>query len=860
MNGNHIFPFLWMRGEPETVIRREMEKIHQANIGAVCVEARPHPDFGGEQWWHDMDIVLDEAKKRDMKVWILDDAHFPTGQANGIIPSKYPERARRYVFTQHVDVTGPIPFGALDVELMTTRKTTWMDLAAPKERPILDEHALLSVVAVRVIQGDVISQERISLDGNVKNGQLLWDVPGGTWRIFVTFLTTDFGACNGYINYIDRQSAAAQLEAVYEPHYARYASEFGKTIAGFFSDEPGFYNVSGFKMDEAIGRKLMPLPWCDEMTGLMEAALGAEWKQELPYLWYDCETSKVSASIRYCYMDAVTKLYAKNFSGQIGDWCRAHGVAYIGHVIEDNNQHTRLGSGAGHFFRALSGQDMAGIDNIGNQIIPGRPDANRHTPAYVGNGEFFHYGLVRLGASAAQIDPKKQGRLMCENFGAYGWSLGVKHMKWLADYMMAQGVNHFVPHAFSMAKYPDDDCPPHFYAQGNNPQYPFFGELMKYINKVCGWLSGGVNVPQAAILYEAEADWMGDAMNSHIPARVLTEHQIEFEILPADVFAEPEIYGTKVENGTLIVNHRKMKALVVPASEALSPAAAAFLAENPTLPVLFIDRKPAFVPNREELSFLSGHRVVTLAQLPDALRALGCADMLLGEPCRNLIVYHYRREKDLYFVMNTSLDQRVDVDVTLNGSGRIGSLDLWDDRWSPIGEAGLPFRLTLLPYQSRLLVVNPDAIPEVKRTAQREIDLSSDWSLSLRECGTDGMKADHIHMQSLKPVSLDYPSFSGEMIYRKTFTLEEQPIGGTLSVQYLFEAADVYVNGAKTACRICPPYDFDLGDRLCAGENVIEVHAVNTAVRNANKTPGVFGIEREILEPSGMFGSITPRF
>lgn len=63
---------------------------------------------------------------------------------------------------------------------------------------------------------------------------------------------------------------------------------------------------------------------------------------------------------------------------------------------------------------------------------------------------------------------------------------------------------------------------------------------MRYVNKVCSRLSGGVNVPQAAILYEAEAAWMGDAMPSHIPARVLQEHQIEFEILPAEEFFRPE--------------------------------------------------------------------------------------------------------------------------------------------------------------------------------------------------------------------------------------------------------------------------------------------------------------------------------
>lgn len=80
---NYIFPFLWMHGESEDVIRKYMQVIYDCNIRAVCVESRPHPGFAGPGWWHDMDIVLDEARKRDMKVWILDDSHFPTGYANG---------------------------------------------------------------------------------------------------------------------------------------------------------------------------------------------------------------------------------------------------------------------------------------------------------------------------------------------------------------------------------------------------------------------------------------------------------------------------------------------------------------------------------------------------------------------------------------------------------------------------------------------------------------------------------------------------------------------------------------------------------------------------------------------------------
>ena len=98
-NENHILPFLWLREQTEETLRTEIEKIYDGGIRAVCLESRPHPDFGGDGWWHDFDIVIEEAKKRDMKIWILDDAHFPTGMANGLIPSKYPELARKYIMT-----------------------------------------------------------------------------------------------------------------------------------------------------------------------------------------------------------------------------------------------------------------------------------------------------------------------------------------------------------------------------------------------------------------------------------------------------------------------------------------------------------------------------------------------------------------------------------------------------------------------------------------------------------------------------------------------------------------------------------------------------------------------------------------
>lgn len=93
---NYILPFFWLHGEGDDVLREEMARIHESGIRAVCVEARPHPDYLGPKWWMDIDVIMDEARMRGMKVWILDDDHFPTGHAAGRLKDAPPELRRLF--------------------------------------------------------------------------------------------------------------------------------------------------------------------------------------------------------------------------------------------------------------------------------------------------------------------------------------------------------------------------------------------------------------------------------------------------------------------------------------------------------------------------------------------------------------------------------------------------------------------------------------------------------------------------------------------------------------------------------------------------------------------------------------------
>ena len=857
---NHIFPFLWMRGEEESVIRTEMAKIDEANIKSVCLEARPHPDFAGEKWWHDVDIVIDEAKKRNMTIWILDDAHFPTGMANGGM-SKNPDKCRRFLYTQFVDVMGPIPKAQVDVDLLTTKQVTWMDFGKPTSKPYIDETKLLSVTASKMLEGDLIDGEPIDITNYVSDGYLTWDVPAGTWRINVSFSTTDIGAKPDYINYIENDSVQVLIDEVYEKHYEHYKEYFGNIIQGFFSDEPGFYNVECFDDANRLGLK-MPLPWGKEADSCMKAAYGKNFYRDIPYLYAE-EKSGKQVNIRTAYMDVVSKLYSKNFSCKLGDWCRSHGVRYIGHIVEDSNAHMHLGQGVGHYFRAMKGQDIAGIDNIGSQITPGNDNVNRHPGFQDLGGEFFHYQLGKLGGSAAAIDPMKNGRCLCENFGAYGWHLGVRDMKWLVDYLVLQGVNYFVPHAFSMAEYPDADCPPHFYARGNNPQFPYFCKLMKYTDRLCNIFSDGKNVSQAAVLYEAEADWAGNAMKGYKVGKELLTNQIDFTIVPSDVFTDKKYYSCRVDDDVFEINGRTMKCLIVPECEYLPCAAAEFIYANPLLPVFFVGSFPVgisgktrFDKTKTELldSIIRNSECVSLDELSAELVRRHIHDEVFPSlRNENLRMYHYEKDgKDIYGLMNVSLADTVDTDLFIP-NGTYASYDAMNDKTVKFTVTDGKANITLAPYETIILMSNPSdaAESEPPVTLDKEIEIDT-YKLTLCEIGKDEQET--IEDFKLVPISSFNRDFSGVMKYDAEFEIDELPTKATFSAKNVFECMTVSVNGKEAGFRITPPYTVDITSTFQKGKNTLHIEIASTALRNANTKPGIFGKERCVIEPTGMFG------
>lgn len=874
---NYILPFLWMRGEDESVIREEIGKIYESGIRAVCVEARPHPDFAGPKWWHDLDIVMEEAKQRGMRVWVLDDAHFPTGYANGLIEKKYPERRKTYINYNVVDVIGAQDEVSIHFTPMLKPRTSFLDFGKEKDVEEQKKNKLVGVVAARLIKDGIIHEELVDLTDKVVGNFLTVKLPEGAWRIYVVYETKTDGGDNRYINMVDKESVSTQLEAVYEPHFNRYKDDFGKTFAGFFSDEPAFGNVVGFDFDESIGRKDMPLPWSEEVKEMLKEALGSQWNLFMPYLWIGTIEMNQCVNTRYTYMDIITKLYEKNFSSQLGKWCEAHGVEYIGHVVEDSNQHTKLGSGAGHFFRAISGQHMAGIDVIGGQIIHGGSGLERISLTK-GDGEFYHYALGKLGASSGHLDPKKKGRTMCELFGAYGWKLGVRDMKYILDHLLVRGINYLVPHAFSMAEYPDFDCPPHFYARGNNPQFRHFGHLMGYANRMCHILNGGTHVAPVAILYHSESEWAGDFMKMQKPARELTTNQIEFDFVSMDMLNDLSSYNGKLENNTLNINGVEFKCLVIPYSQYITKELAQFIKNADGLEVIFVDGLPQGISNEtkdDEVTQLvkacEGCKVIKLEELANQLKHREFNSVKLSSKFPGLTYYHYFREGNVYMFQNESAHETFSGEIELTIGEKAALYNGLKNKFETLkvncvnGKSSV--FLELKPNESCIIIEDTNGeietegnyLPMSEKLLQCKdgTDLSYDWNYSLVKNKEYPNFGEVNMMEKLEPISKKNPLFAGLIKYEKTFEMDEVKKDAFLSFEFVYEAMELWINNQYVDMKLCPPYIFDIAKYLKKGENKIRVEVATTLDRDRFTRPEPpFILWHDSIDPTGMYGEI----
>lgn len=540
----------------------------------------------------------------------------------------------------------------------------------------------------------------------------------------------------------------------------------------------------------------------------------------------------------------------------------------MGHVIEENNGHARLGCGAGHFFRALWGQDLGGIDIVLHGLIPGiKGGSHTSSVGLEADTDFFYYSLAQLTTSVAHLDPKKRGRSMCEIFGAFGWQEGVREMKWLADFMLSRGVNYYVPHAFTGKAFPDPDCPPHFYGHGHNPQYRYFGKLMQYMNRVSTLIDGGRHLSEVAVLYHAEAEWAGnDYMKMQVPMEVLTQNQIEADIISIDLLEE-----AACTNGVFSVNNMTYGMLVVPYTKYipahLVKSLAALCAKN--VPVIFVDALPEAsstdpIDVEGKLSQM-GCEVVPLCDLAKVAAAIVAPRVQTDSFEPDLKIYPYENEGNLYVLLfNEGIQNPIETTLFVDDERTPYFYDAMTNRAIAAdvqpGEYGVNVALRLEPWEMLVLAFEEGELPElcqpmpVNTVPFMNLD-GLTWKVGLAE------SIDYPNFTPTDVVSgpanlLDrdkLPRFSGIIRYETAFTLDEVPETCILDLGVVGEVAHVYVNGVDAGYKWQSPLRFDVGALLKAGENALLIEVTNTLGYSQRDRGSSF----LPLAPSGLVGPVN---
>lgn len=821
---SYILPFFWMKGEDDQTILEELERVQECGIRQLCLESRPHPDFCGEGWWRSLDLIMAEAKKRGMRVWVLDDKKFPTGYANGAFEKKYPELSKLYIAERHVDILGPCRSGASLIE----------NFLEPDGR-------LLAILACPKPDSDTLSVSPkgvLDLTEQYRDGFVFYDLPEGAYRLFVFFTTRTGGGRADYMNLLDARSVRVLIDEVYEKHYERYGDEFGRTFAGFFSDEPELGNVPGYPFDCLPGQANIRLPWSDALEELLKKRWNGRFAENLPALWY--EYGERAPAVRTEYMDCVTRLVYECFSGQIGKWCKSRGAEYIGHIIEDDNAHARLGCSVGHYFREMKGQHMAGIDVVHHQIVPGFTGKIHQWIAGDSDGEFFHFGLAKLAASAAHLDEEKKNRALCEIFGNYGWAEGVSLMKWLADHMLARGINRFTPHAFAMS-YPDRDCPPHFYARGHNPQFEAFACLMKYVNRAAHLLSGEKPVREAAVLYHAKAEWGGmGAMYFQKPLRALMEAQMDADVVPDDLFD-----GAELSEGTLRLGSERYPALILPGCGRLAEKTARFIEENETdgFPIFAVEPLPEYDTAGRKLSEKFYERVtpVSLCSLADAVRETAGALLTADRSFPELRSFAVMQEKGLTLMLfNESTVKRaaltLRIDPRAGSFGSVTEADLWTNTAGSYRMEDNVLLVELEPGEAAFYLLGEakeDLPSKPAKTGERAVN--AQWQVSRRRNAESAFTP----VRTLAP-GQEFPNmngpdgdprFSGTYRYTCSFPFSiEEGASYRLLLPDAGDTARIFLNGEDLGYMAGFPGRAEATKALKDGENTLCIDVATTLV------------------------------
>ena len=400
--------------------RWQIDEMAKAGMGGFFIHARTglNIPYMSREWFDRIRTCIDRAKEDGLAVWLYDEDGWPSGFAGGAVTAlgdRYHARGLKIEKLADAAEAGSIP------NLLGIYRT----------------------------------------DGAM--GRLTGDAPSGGPAYAVSHTAGPY-----YIDVLNAQVVREFIDRTHERYYQEFGSEFGKTIRGFFTDEP--------RLSEG------DIPWSYILPDEFRKHFGYDIVDRLPALFATCDGYE---KVRYDFWKLVSELFTTSFMKQISDWCAAHHVALTGHVMMEESLYSQMTGTAGSmpFYEYM---DIPGIDwlrrPIGNDVI-----------------------TRQVGSAACQLGRKQ---VISESFALSGWNVSFAELRRIVEWQYLSGVNLLCPHlqSFTLRGFRKRDYPPSMFFQ--QPWWPEYHRFTEYVSRLGRILSDSRETADVLVIHPMGSAWV----------------------------------------------------------------------------------------------------------------------------------------------------------------------------------------------------------------------------------------------------------------------------------------------------------------------------------------------------------------
>ena len=379
----------WNAELEEEELRRQIRWMSETNNGGFFMHARGglKTEYLGEDWMRCTEACADEAAPLNMGAWVYDENGWPSGFAGGKLIEREEDRDR--YLTHEI---------------------------GPYDETATVHYRIDGDKLVRVNENDGAAE----------------------------YLNVTVCSAMSTADILNPRVVDEFLKLTHEQYAARFGEDFGKKIAGFFTDEPQYYR------------------WGTSYTDMVAQYFRDTYNEDIfdsiGLLFVEKEGYR---DFRYRYWKAMQTLMLENFAKKIYEWCDDHGMMLTGHYVEETTMGFQVMccAGAMPFYEY---EHIPGIDWLGrwsDNELAGR----------------------QIGSAAAQLGKQQ---VLTESFGCCGWDVTPKDLRRILGTQYVCGVNLLCQHLMPYAEYGQRkrDYPAHYSAV--NPWVDDFGTFNLYISQL----------------------------------------------------------------------------------------------------------------------------------------------------------------------------------------------------------------------------------------------------------------------------------------------------------------------------------------------------------------------------------------